>query len=380
MLWMIGRFVGLDASLTEGVAGRAAELGFPPLAGATAADGELACIARDGDDDGGNAAWLTGGPTRSGLASLADDRPCLVMPGPGPLGASFVLPGAVPPPGSVVLSGSFNPLHGGHEALLAAASAAARREDAALAGVDPASLPLPSRVLELSATNADKGSLDPAALAARAELCAGPLPDAELAGLGLAGHPDSLRELYPADATGSSGELLPLLVTTLPFFPDKAERLGRGSWLVVGVDTAVRLCDDKYFGGAPSGVTRALARIEASGCRVLVAGRPADAKAGEGRFVTLDGESRRWEAPENDAGWSVADRAAVLVLRRSRPPRCLRCAPIGPVRCPQPATAVPSVTRSRRASRPLSRRRHRFCARGLRCAAYRRQRAVCRGE
>jgi hypothetical protein len=126
------------------------------------------------------------------------------------------------PPQGVILSGAFNPLHAGHEGMLAAA--------AQLTG-QPGSF-------ELAVVNADKGALGPGEIARRAAQFAG------RAALTLSREP-----LFAAKAA---------------LYP------GRG--FVLGYDTAARLLDPRYYGG-PAGLEAAMARVAAHGCRFLVAGR-----------------------------------------------------------------------------------------------------------
>jgi hypothetical protein len=134
-------------------------------------------------------------------------------------------------PAAGILSGAFNPLHEGH---LGMAAAAARMLNAPVA-------------FELAVRNADKGELPEAEVARRAAQFAGRAP---------------------------------LLLSTAPLFSQKA-RLYPGCAFVLGYDTAVRLLDPRYYGGA-DGLIAALAGIRDAGCRLLVAGRLSD-----GRFHTL---------------------------------------------------------------------------------------------
>ncbi|MEW5297071.1 MAG: hypothetical protein WDW36_000303 [Sanguina aurantia] len=130
-----------------------------------------------------------------------------------------------PRPRRVYLSGSFNPVHDGHKQLLAAAV------DACGEGVEGA--------FELSVGNADKASL-------------------------------SLEELSRRVAQFTSVGL-PLLVTRLPLFTQKAEMVP-GSTFVVGYDTAARLLMSKYYGGHTQ-MLLAFSRLHQLGCKFVVAGR-----------------------------------------------------------------------------------------------------------
>lgn len=73
----------------------------------------------------------------------------------------------------------------------------------------------------------------------------------------------------------------PLALTAAPTFAEKAAVLP-GVTFVVGVDTAERIIEPKYYGGSQEATQAALCRIRDAGCRFLVAGR----KVGE-RFETL---------------------------------------------------------------------------------------------
>ena len=96
-----------------------------------------------------------------------------------------------------------------------------------------------------------------------------------------------------------------VVLTRAPLFADKAALFGPGAAFVVGVDTADRLVDPKYYpGGGPGGVGAALGGLAARGVKVYVLGRaapdgaafrtladvavPAEV-AGLGLFVGVDG-------------------------------------------------------------------------------------------
>jgi hypothetical protein len=135
-----------------------------------------------------------------------------------------------PPPG-ILLSGSFNPFHVGHEQLAGAASE--------LLGL-PASFELP-------VVNADKPPLSYAEVERRLDQFAGRYR---------------------------------VVLSREPLFRGKAA-LFPGSVFAIGYDTAVRLIDPRYYDG-PAGLGNALAAIRAQGCRFVVAGRVRD-----GVFRTL---------------------------------------------------------------------------------------------
>lgn len=201
------------------------------------------------------------------ISSLLSGRSSCVELGAG-------LPAVVDAPrgsGRVYLSGSFNPLHQGHEGLLEAAVAAAAEgggaETAPTTGDNssppPSSLPIEG-AFELSVVNADKGTLTE----------------------------EEVRRRVEQFSRSKSRVVL----TRAPLFEQKAALFGSGASFVVGVDTAVRLLDPKYyFGGSDAGLGLCMGRIAARGAKVFVAGRKAkvggasdDAGGdGEGTFLTL---------------------------------------------------------------------------------------------
>lgn len=131
-----------------------------------------------------------------------------------------------------ILSGSFNPLHSGHVALA--------RAGAAVVGLPP--------LFELAIVNADKGCLAATVIA------------------------DRLTPFV---------DRYPLLLTCAPLFTQKATLFPQSVFLL-GYDTAVRLVDPRYYGGA-AGLAQSLDTIRSNGCRFLVAGR-----LWQGRYMTLD--------------------------------------------------------------------------------------------
>lgn len=121
-----------------------------------------------------------------------------------------------------VLSGSFNPLHCGHETMLRVAGN--------FLGVPVA--------YELPVMNADKPPLSRGEIERRA----------------------------------GQFRRCPLVLTRTAMFRQKAE-LFPGCTFVVGYDTAVRVVEPRYYEGVP-GRDAALEAIRAHGCRFLVAARP----------------------------------------------------------------------------------------------------------
>ncbi|HZW28118.1 MAG TPA: hypothetical protein VFF08_06665 [Trueperaceae bacterium] len=122
-----------------------------------------------------------------------------------------------------VLSGSFNPVHDGHWEL---AEAASRHTG------------LPA-LFELPLLNAAKAPIELVVARKRALQFAGRAP---------------------------------IALSRAPLFAQKAE-LFPGSVFVVGVDTAERIVDTRFYEGDPAAMRSALETVRARGCRFLVAGR-----------------------------------------------------------------------------------------------------------
>jgi glycerol-3-phosphate cytidylyltransferase-like family protein len=154
----------------------------------------------------------------------AEEIPGIVITSEGTVSESL-------PEKPLVLAGSFNPLHGGHREMLAAASKVTGKKG----------------YLEISIQNVDKPLL------ARAEL--------------------------DARATKIASAGLPLIVTSAPRFTEKSSVLP-GASFVIGYDTCVRLLDEKYYPdhltGAATAVENSLNLIDENGCQFVVAGRTDD--------------------------------------------------------------------------------------------------------
>lgn len=150
------------------------------------------------------------------IADLLDGTIPLVLVSPqGQVSAAVVPEGAI-------LSGSFHPLHAGHERLAQAAALA---------------LHMPV-TFELTVVNADKPGLNYAEIEQRLA---------------------QFRGRYA------------VALSRAPLFVEKAA-LYPGRIFVVGYDTAARLIDPGYYGSI-DGRNAALETIRGSGCRFLVAGR-----------------------------------------------------------------------------------------------------------
>ncbi|MFK7821088.1 MAG: hypothetical protein AB8G99_20395 [Planctomycetaceae bacterium] len=135
---------------------------------------------------------------------------------------SFCLPDEPNAPQSFAcLSGSFNPLHDGHTELATVAEQFTKRPT----------------VFELSVANVDKPLLTQACVLSRIQDCQ-----------------------------------RPMLVTNAATFVEKA-CLFRNTTFIVGIDTAVRIVNKKYYNGSQQQLHGALERLSDSSCRFLVAGR-----------------------------------------------------------------------------------------------------------
>ena len=132
-----------------------------------------------------------------------------------------------------LLAGSYDPLHEGHSALMAAAAA---------------ELGLPV-LPEMSLQNVDKPPLAADEILRR------------------------VSQFQPGDT---------VFVTRAATFREKA-RSFPGATFVIGADTADRLVAPRYYGDSEEEMRTALAEIKAAGCRFLVAGRV----AANGEFRTL---------------------------------------------------------------------------------------------
>ena len=143
---------------------------------------------------------------------------------------------SIPPSGAtqLILPGSFNPLHAGHERMMAVAEARLGQ----------------AGVFELSVANVDKPLLD-----------------------------------YIEIEQRLSQFRRPLLLTRLPTFRDKAQEFP-GATFAVGIDTLVRIADPRYYGGAAQRDAAVAALLEA-GASFLVFGRLIDGTFQDLRHATL---------------------------------------------------------------------------------------------
>ncbi|KAG8382851.1 hypothetical protein BUALT_Bualt05G0122200 [Buddleja alternifolia] len=128
----------------------------------------------------------------------------------------------------IILSGSFNPLHDGHLKLLE---------------VTTSILGEGYPCFELSAVNADKPPLTVSQIKER------------------------VRQFEKVGKT--------VIISNQPYFYKKAE-LFPGSAFVIGVDTAARLINPKYYGGDYGRMLETLCGCKSTGCLFLVGGRNID--------------------------------------------------------------------------------------------------------
>lgn len=126
---------------------------------------------------------------------------------------------------AVVMAGSFNPMHDGHEKLALAASETLGAR--------------PLVIYELSITNVDKPQLDLAEVRRRLSRFAG---------------------------------FAPAIATRAPTFREKAN-LMPGCAFAIGFDTMERLVDARYYGNSPPRMMAALLEMRAMGCQFAVGGR-----------------------------------------------------------------------------------------------------------
>jgi len=147
---------------------------------------------------------------------------------------------ATPTPGSLILSGSFNPFHYGHFELLMTAAAFVSHQS-------KNKPELPPVFFEISAFNADKPPIDVNTM---------------------------LNRVNQFSGIGS------VLMTNAPTFVQKA-RLFEGCDFVVGYDTAIRILNKKYYSDSEEGLLEALRELSQRKCRFIVGGRLVD-----GRFTS----------------------------------------------------------------------------------------------
>ena len=158
-------------------------------------------------------------------------------------------------PKTVIVSGSFNPLHHGHESL-------ARR------AVEHAKNASGEYFFEISTINVDKGPVSAAEMERRVDYIIS------------RGHP--------------------CLLTNATFFDAKAE-LFPHSIFAIGFDTYTRVVNPKYYPRVTGGLDATMARVEANDCEFFVGGRLT-----EGVYKALAPAARKAES-DNEFDLSIIE-------------------------------------------------------------------------
>lgn len=146
---------------------------------------------------------------------------------PDGAGSKTLTASAKIPSRTVIISGSFNPLHHGHEAL-------------ALRAMAEATEPSGAYYFEISTINVDKGPISASEMERRVD------------GIIKKGHS--------------------ILLTNAIFFDAKAELFPQCIF-AIGFDTYVRVINPKYYPKLTGGIDGMMARVEAKGCEFFVGGR-----------------------------------------------------------------------------------------------------------
>eukprot|EP01084_Bolivina_argentea_P067043 122195_1 len=164
------------------------------------------------------------------------------------------------PERSVVLSGSFNPLHEGHINLLQAVVAAETKQHNGC--------PPPVVAFEMSVHNADKGILEESEVHRRLE---------QFRGVSIQSGDDATTRIPTC-----------VILTRLPLFIEKAKQFP-GCTFAMGSDTAERLLDPRYYGDAGSilDMSVALSTLQHNRCSICIGGRLEGGRSGRD-FMTGD--------------------------------------------------------------------------------------------
>ena len=261
---------------------------------------------------------------------------------PLPFGSAFVM-NAPLGKGTLIVPGSFNPLHSGHKRLALAAQK--KLSDLALAG--PAATlsysfstaepllrrtksadlsPPPRIVFELSAANVDKPPLDRSTVVHRVAQFFVCVPTS-------ADFTSVSDDVHAAGAPSPAGHCV--VITSCARFVEKAE-LFPGCAFAIGYDTAARLIDPKYYGNDEAVMERALWRIAARGSVFVVAGRAAAAFSSpslSSSLVSNTHTSGSSSSTGSSSGGGVSTATAVLsplsTSTNSTAPSCTNAARAG---------------------------------------------------
>jgi nicotinic acid mononucleotide adenylyltransferase len=159
----------------------------------------------------------------------------------------------------LVYPGSFNPLHKGHAQLVVAANTILARH-------------YPERkivtIFELSVDNVDKDPLSESTVRHRLEQFSQDNHETQL-----------LKQSLNFDNVC-------VAITRAPLFLKKAELIP-GSVFLVGIDTAMRLVDPKYYNDSQEQMIQALITFKSLNCKFLVAGRLNQKDPNDHTFITL---------------------------------------------------------------------------------------------
>eukprot|EP00466_Bigelowiella_natans_P002929 jgi/Bigna1/86574/estExt_fgenesh1_pg.C_110250 len=150
------------------------------------------------------------------------------------------------PKGTLILSGSFNPLHKGHIRLGQAAQKAVKEFDEKMTTEnkdEEGESALRPVVFEISFKNPDKGEI---------------------------GNEEA--ESRVKQFVNAVDGPWPVVLSTSSLFSEKA-KLFPGCWFVVGADTAIRIVDPKYYGNSKLAMYTAIMRLYDAGIRFVVGAR-----------------------------------------------------------------------------------------------------------
>ncbi|CAM9743791.1 unnamed protein product [Ectocarpus sp. 6 AP-2014] len=232
---------------------------------------------------------------------------------------------ALPRGATVILPGSYNPLHRGHVGLLEAARSLLDAEinGESRRGETPQKPPAADKAAAGWGREGEQGVQADEGMGAGAASADGGSGGLDVdAGGGDVGHEERERKrtavhgifeisvsnvdkgglgveeiqrrVMQFSEPGGVGWPYPVAVTKAPLFSEKA-RLFPGCAFVVGADTAKRIIDPRYYGNSQVEMVSALSEIRHLGCSFIVGGRE---DAG-GRFLTLDGVLAQSGLPES---------------------------------------------------------------------------------